>query len=51
LLSAGWRIAFLWECLTRKSPGASHQGFFFVAEADEISNLELLDDIIKIFEI
>jgi|WetSurMetagenome_2_1015567.scaffolds.fasta_scaffold521593_2 hypothetical protein len=28
----------------------SHQGFFFVAECDEISNLILIDDICKILE-
>jgi len=33
-----------------KSPVLSHQGFLFVAESDEISNLKLLDDIFKILE-
>ena len=28
----------------------SHQGFFFVAECDEISNLRLIEDIFKILE-
>jgi hypothetical protein len=34
-----------------KTPALSCQGFFIVAEADKISNLELFDDIIKILEI
>jgi hypothetical protein len=42
----------------RKSPSSacgvcsvlSHQGFFFVAEAGEISNLKLVGDIFKILE-
>jgi hypothetical protein len=35
----------------RKSPAVSRQGFFFVAEDDEISNLELILDIIEISEL
>ena len=27
------------------SPDASHQGFFFVAECDEISNLDIIKEI------
>jgi len=34
----------------QKTPVLSHQGFFFVAECDEISNLRLVDDILKILE-
>jgi len=38
-------------CLTKKNPLPSNgEGFFFVAECDEISNLNLVDDIIKILE-
>ena len=33
-----------------KNPGALRQGFFFVAEGGEISNLKLVNDIIKILE-
>jgi hypothetical protein len=33
-----------------KNPGALRQGFFFVAECDEISNLRLVEDICKILE-
>jgi hypothetical protein len=40
--------------LKTKNPGALRQGFFFVAEGDQISNLELvkdLMDIVNMFEI
>ena len=33
-----------------KAPVLSHQGFFFVAEADKISILNLVGDIINIIE-
>jgi hypothetical protein len=31
-----------WVAGRRKTPVLSHQGFFFVAECDEISNFELI---------
>jgi hypothetical protein len=34
----------------QKSPAVSRQGFFFVAESGEISNLSLIEDIKKILE-
>jgi hypothetical protein len=34
----------------QKTPALLRQGFFFVAETGEISNLELLEDILKILE-
>jgi len=37
--------SLLWEAAQRKSPAVSQQGFFFVAEGDQISNLELTRDL------
>jgi hypothetical protein len=36
--------------LKTKKPGTFVPGFFFVAECDEISNLNLVEDIFKIIE-
>jgi hypothetical protein len=38
------------DAAQRKSPAVSRQGFFFVAESGEISNLSLIEDIKKILE-
>jgi hypothetical protein len=37
--------------LTKKKPGAFAPGFFFVAETDEISNLDLINDIDNIIKL
>jgi hypothetical protein len=34
-----------------KTPALSHQGFFFVAETGEISNLDLIKDLDKIIRL
>jgi len=49
-LSASWRMILLGEQPKEKALLLSQQGFFFVAENGEISNLKLVDDILKILE-